>query len=180
MIKSLIRSVSNFKPKGQTSNNNSNELPTWSKGVIAVVLLGASGFAIYKLYSFLQKRKEQENITKEVETTKTEIQKIEATGKKGTLTDLQIQQYANKLQSAFDGYGTRADQVYILLANFRNDIDILNLKRIYGIRKISSGRLNLAPDFEGTLDQTIIDELSKKQISDINLMLGRKGIKYKF
>jgi len=158
----------------------SNELPTWSKGVIAVALLGAGGFAVFKLYSYFKKLKEQENIKQEVESTKTEIQKIEATGKKGTLTDLQIQQYANKLQSAFDGYGTRADQVYILLANFRNDIDILNLKRIYGIRKISSGKFNIAGDFEGTLDQTIIDELSKKEISDINLMLGKKGIKYKF
>ena len=158
----------------------SNELPTWSKGVIAVALLGAGGFAVYKLYSYFKKLKEQENIKQEVESTKTEIQKIEATGKKGTLTDLQIQQYANKLQSAFDGYGTRADQVYILLANFRNDIDILNLKRIYGIRKISSGKFNIAGDFEGTLDQTIIDELSKKEIIDINLMLCKKGIKYKF
>lgn len=157
-----------------------NELPTWSKGVIAVALLGAGGFAVYKLYSYFKKLKEQENIKQEVASTKTEIQKIEATGKKGTLTDLQIQQYANKLQSAFDGYGTRADQVYILLANFKNDIDILNLKRIYGIRKISSGKFNIAGDFEGTLDQTIIDELSKKEISDINLMLGKKGIKYKF
>ena len=158
----------------------STELPTWSKGVIAVALLGAGGFAVYKLYTFLLKKKEQENISKEVETTKTEIQKIEATGKKGTLTDLQIQQYANKLQSAFDGYGTSAKSIYLLLANFKNDIDILNLKRIYGIRKISSGRLNFAPDFEGTLDQTMQDELSVKELSDINLMLGRKGIKYKF
>ena len=91
----------------------STELPTWSKGVIAVALLGAGGFAVYKLYSYFKKLKEQENIKQEVESTKTEIQKIEATGKKGTLTDLQIQQYANKLQSAFDGYGTRADQIYI-------------------------------------------------------------------
>lgn len=158
----------------------STELPTWSKGVIAVALLGAGGFAVYKLYNYFKKLKEQENIKQEVASTKTEIEKIEATGKKGTLTDLQIQQYANKLQSAFDGYGTRGDQVYILLANFKNDIDILNLKRIYGIRKISSGRFNVAGDFEGTLDQTIIDELSKKEISDINLMLGKKGIKYKF
>ena len=158
----------------------SNELPTWSKGVIAVALLGAGGFAVYKLYTFLLKKKEQENISKEVETTKTEIQKIEATGKKATLTDLQIQQYANKLQTAFEGYGTSAKSVYLLLSNFKNDIDILNLKRVYGIRKISSGRLNFAPDFEGTLDQTMQDELSVKELSDINLMLGRKGIKYKF
>ena len=54
------------------------------------------------------------------------------------------------------------------------------VERIYGIRKISSGKFNIAGDFEGTLDQTIIDELSKKEISDINLMLGKKGIKYKF
>lgn len=155
-------------------------LPTWSKGVIGILIAGGSAFALFKLYQYLGKLKEQEGQKAELDTTKEAIKTLTATGKKGSLTKVQIDQIANKLQTAFSGYGTDYNAILNALVQVKNDIDLLNIRSAYGIRKISSGTLNIAKDFEGTLDQTIIEELSSKDIQALNMVLARKGILNRF
>jgi hypothetical protein len=155
-------------------------LPTWSKGVIGILIAGGSAFALFKLYQYFGKLKEQEGQKAELDTTKEAIKTLTATGKKGSLTKVQIDQIANKLQTAFSGYGTDYKAILNALVQVKNDIDLLSIRSAYGIRKISSGTLNIAKDFEGTLDQTIIEELSSKDIQALNMVLARKGILNRF
>ena len=58
----------------------STELPTWSKGVIALIVAGGGAFALYKLYSYLQARSQQTEQRGEITTTQ---QKLDAEIKAG-------------------------------------------------------------------------------------------------
>jgi len=157
-----------------------NELPTWSKGVIALIITGGGAFALYKLYSYLKARSEQTEQRGEITATQKKLDDEKKAGRGGGITDLEAEQIANKLQTAFNGYGTDNKAIYNLFAQIKNDYDLTNVRKFYGIRKVSSGRFNLAKDFEGTLDQTIIEEMSSKEIQNINLMLAKKGIRNRF
>lgn len=157
-----------------------SQLPMWSKGVIGVLIAGGGAFALFKIYQYFGKLKEQAGQKAELDTTKEEIKTLTATGKKATLTKPQIDQIANKLQTAFSGYGTDYNAILNIIVQINNDIDLLSVRAAYGIRIISSGRYNIAKDFEGTLDQTMIEELSGSDIQKINLLLARKGIKNRF
>lgn len=158
----------------------SNELPTWSKGVIALIVAGGGAFALYKLYSYLKARSEQSEQRGEITATQKKLDDEKKAGRGGGITDLEAEQIANKLQTAFNGYGTDNKAIYNLFAQIKNDYDLTNVRKFYGIREISSGRGNIAPNFTGTLDQTIIEEMSTKEIQNINLMLAKKGIRNRF
>ena len=158
----------------------SNELPTWSKGVIALIITGGGAFALYKLYSYLKTRSEQTEQRGEITATQKKLDDEKKAGRGGGITDLEAEQIANKLQTAFNGYGTDNKAIYNLFAQIKNDYDLTNVRKFYGIREISSGRGNIAPNFTGTLDQTIVEEMSSKEIQNINLMLAKKGIRNRF
>ena len=158
----------------------SNELPTWSKGVIALIITGGGAFALYKLYSYLQARSQQTEQRGEITTTQQKLDAEIKAGRGGGLTNLQAEQIANKLFTAFDGYGTDNKAILQLFGQILNEFDLLNVRKFYGIRKISSGKGNIAPDFTGTLDQTIVEEMSQKEIAAINLLLAKKGIRNRF
>tara|TARA_R110000868_G_scaffold156899_1_gene384007 strand:- start:336 stop:818 length:483 start_codon:yes stop_codon:yes gene_type:complete len=153
------------------------ELPAWSKGVIGVLIAGGSAFALFKIYQYFGKLKEQAGQKAEIDTTTQALKDLKTAGKGGSLTKVQVDQLANKLQTAFAGYGTDFKAIESVFLQIKNEFDILSIRQAYGIRKISSGRLNLASDFEGTLDQTLIEELSQKDIQALNMILARKGIK---
>lgn len=155
-------------------------LPTWSKGVIGILIAGGSAFALFKLYQYFGKLKEREGQQAEVDVTTKALTDLTKAGKGGSLTPVEYTQLANKLQTAFAGYGTDYNAITQAMTKIKNDYDLLSLRKAYGIRKISSGRLNLANDFEGTLDQTMVEELSSKDIGQINITLARKGIKNRF
>jgi len=156
------------------------ELPAWSKGVIGVLIAGGSAFAIFKIYQYFGKLKEREGQQAEVDKTAKALTDLTKAGKGGSLTAVQYTQLANKLQTAFAGYGTDFAAIMQVMVQIKNDYDILSLRQAYGVRKISSGRLNIASDFEGTLDQTMTEELSSSDISKVNMQLAKQGIKNRF
>lgn len=155
-------------------------LPTWSKGVIGVLIAGGSAFALFKIYQYFGKLKEQEGQKAELDTTTKALTDLTKAGKGGSLTPVQYTQLANKLQTAFAGYGTDYNAIFQVIVQIKNEYDILSLRKAYGVRKISSGRFNLTSDFEGTLDQTITEELSSSDISKINMQLAKQGIRNRF
>ena len=155
-------------------------LPAWSKGVIGVLIAGGSAFALFKLYQYFGKLKEQEGQKAELDTTKKALTDLTKVGKGGSLTPVQYTQLANKLQTAFAGYGTDFGAIMQVMVQIKNEYDVLSLRQAYGVRKISSGRFNLSSDFEGTLDQTMTEELSSSDISKVNMQLAKQGIRNRF
>ncbi len=128
----------------------------------------------------MKARGEQTEQRGEISATEKKLIDEKKAGRGGGLTDLQAEQIANKLQTAFDGYGSDNKAILQLFGQVLNEYDLTNIRKFYGIRKISSGRGNIAPDFTGTLDQTIVEEMSQKEIAAINLLLAKKGIRNRF
>jgi hypothetical protein len=97
-----------------------------------------------------------------------------------TMTEAKFKEIANKIQLAFDGYGTDTTAINNQFALLKNNDDLMSLIAAYGIREISSGNYNPLPDFTGNLPETIADELSQSEISELNSILVKTGITIRF
>lgn len=154
-----------------------DDLPGWAKGGIAVagLLMAAGiGYGIYRgVKGWLKMADERE----EKKATGDEIDKLKKSGVKPTLNPSQIKDMSNQLKTAFEGYGTDKSTVQKVFARVMNDLDMLNLKNAFGIQTISSGKLNPEPDKSGTLGEIMSNEMTVKEIFDINMVLAKRGIK---
>lgn len=155
-------------------------LPPWAKGVIAVAIIGGIGFLIYKVVKVPGKIKEGSGNRQEDKAVNKDLDNLITSGKGPTLSKTQITQYANQLQSAMDGYGTDNAKILNIFNNVKNDADVLAIISAYGTRKLSSGTWNPEPNFEGTLGGALVNEQSNTEISKLNTLLSKKGIKHRF
>jgi hypothetical protein len=156
------------------------QLPPWGKGVIAVGILAGVGFVDYAVYKRLKKDKELAGAKKELDSVAQATADLTKAGQKPTLDSFKLAQIANQIHSALNGYGTDENGVYRAFTNVKTDLDVVNLTKAYGIRKLSSGNWNPAPDFEGTLGQSLTEELDPKEMAALNNLIAKKGIKYRF
>jgi hypothetical protein len=97
-----------------------------------------------------------------------------------TMTTDKFKEIADKIFNAFEGYGTDTTTIKNQFALLKNNDDVMGLVAAYGIREVSSGNYNPLPDFTGNLPQTIADELSQSEISEINSILVKSGITIRF
>jgi hypothetical protein len=97
-----------------------------------------------------------------------------------TMTTAKFKEIADKIFDAFEGYGTRNKEINNQFALLKNNDDVMSLIVAYGIREISSGSYNPLPDFTGNLPEAIANELSQSEISDLNSVLVKSGIKIRF
>lgn len=156
------------------------EIPFWGKAAIGVGA-GIVGIAIfYIIKRNISNIKALADSKKEVSATQDTLSALTKAGVKPTLDSLKIQQAANSIFSAINGYGTDVQGVYRAFANINTDVDLVNLIKAFGVREISTGAGNPAPNLKGTLSQVLTDELSSAEINALNNMLARKGIKYRF
>ena len=156
------------------------QLPPWGKGVIAVGILAGVGIVAYSVYKKLQKDKGLKGAKQELDSVAQATQDLTKAGQKPSLDSFKLAQIANQIHSALNGYGSDESGVYRAFAQVKNDLDVVNLTKAYGIRKLSSGNWNPAPDFEGTLGQSLTEELDAKEVAALNMLLAKKGIKYRF
>ena len=155
-------------------------LPTWAQGVIALVVVGGIGVIGYNIYKTIQKKQGQKDQKQELDNANQTVIDLTKAGQKPSLDSFKLAQLANQIHSALNGYGTDENSVYRAFLQVKNDLDVVNLTKAYGIRKLSSGNWNPTKDFEGTLGQSLTEELDPKEMAALNLILAKKGIKYRF
>jgi len=100
-----------------------------------------------------------------------------------TLSEEKLKDLADKIFVAFNGYGTDLNGTNGLINQFsllRNNDDLMALIAAYGIREVDGGMWNPLPNFKGNLVQTIADELSNSEISQINSTMVKSGISIRF
>jgi hypothetical protein len=105
------------------------------------------------------------------------------TGANPTLSVDKLKEIADKIYVAFNGYGTDVNGNNGLINQFallRNNDDLMGLIAAYGIREVGGGMWNPLPNFKGNLVQTISDELSNSEISQINSTMVKSGITIRF
>jgi hypothetical protein len=155
-------------------------LPQWAKGVIAVAVIGGIAYGVYAISKTLKNVKENKDDKEEQKGWESEEEQIQKDPKrKATLSSAQLRSYANKIFSAMDGYGTDEEAIISVFRSLKTDGDFVGLQKAFGIRTIDSGYLNPAPNFKGTLNAAITDELSNYYKVRINKILGDKKIKYR-
>lgn len=184
-----------------------SELPPMARGIIAVALIGGAGFLVYRIYKEIQKNQSLAGAKKEGDAVKSELNTLNSNpSTKATLNQAQLAGLANKIHAAMDGYGTDNKAILAAMAQLKNDADVLGLISAYGVRKISSGSLNPAPNFEGTLTAALTEEVPQTGygvlnyallavnpiagvaainngdigVNSINKLLEQKKIKYRF
>jgi hypothetical protein len=183
------------------------DMPAWAKGLSVVIVLAGVSLAGYRIYKVIQNKKLLEGSKKETDATRRELERLNSNSTtRTTLSQAQFSSLANKIFAAMDGYGTDNKAIIAAMANLNNDADVLALINAYGIRKISSGRANPMPDFEGTLSGALTEEMPQTGygilnyallavnpiaglaaisngdigISDINKLFATKNISYRF
>ena len=155
-------------------------LPPWAKGVVAVALIGGLAYGVYAISKALKDRKENKEDKEEQKDWDSEQEKIDKDPKrKATLSPASLSSKANKIFSAMDGYGTDEEAIISVFRSLKTDGDFIGLQKAYGIREVSSGAGNPAPNFKGTLTAAITDELSNYYKQRINKILTDKKIKYR-
>jgi hypothetical protein len=162
-------------------------LPKWAQGLIAVAIVGGVGFVGYKIYKKLQLTSEEKGGKEELNSASDLSKELEKK-MKPTLNSYQLNSVVNQLVSAlsntqsfvgFGKIGVSESTLYKAFANVKNDLDVINLVRAYGIKTLPSNNF-FVENFKGTLNQALTTLCTKEQLDALNNMLSRKGIKYRF
>ena len=106
-----------------------------------------------------------------------------STGVNTTMPEEKYKEIAEKLSLAFNGWGTDVNGNNGIMNQFallKNNDDLMALIAAYGIREVDGGKFNFMPNFKGNLVETIGDELTDKQISELNSLLVKSGISIRF
>jgi predicted ATP-dependent endonuclease of OLD family len=128
---------------------------------------------------FMRSAFDQENIKKEI--------KISFKGEKESEFSCELHhdnqpysEWANRLENAMFDIGTDENAIFEVFGSLRTNGDFIKLKQAFGIREYSGGFLPgfVSPDLG--LDGWIQQELDGSEINELNAILQRKGITYRF
>lgn len=129
------------------------------------------GGAALLLLFFLMRRKKSEVM---------EEQALTAESGTTTYPDSQFYAWANRLEQAMFDVGTDEDAIIDVFTAIRNNADFVKLKQAFGVRNYTGG---FVPGFlsdDLSLDGWLAQELDSSEINELNSMLARKGITYRF
>jgi len=179
------------------------ELPGLAKGVVVVGGLAVLTIVGFKAYKLISKTIDREKEKKAVDESKEELNDLENSGVRPSYQDSQYSGWADKIHNQFDGcdfdwsfvamgsvvgiatssvmntLSNSGKTVYAILSNMNNDADFLSLVKAYGVRTYDQCGWFMG-DFTGNLYKAVNDELSANEIKEMNTLLAKKGISYKF
>jgi hypothetical protein len=180
-----------------------DELPTWSKGVIAVGGLVAVYFAITQTLKRIKQAEANKKNREIIDKVEDDIETLEKQGMKLTYMPSQYNQWSDAIAKTFSGCdweqplfptgfspwlpigfvgwsGSGAKLANIML-KIKNDLDFAQLSASYGIRTYDQcGFWPFSGEFTGSLPSAVSDELSEGEIVAINNYLKAQGITYRF
>lgn len=129
--------------------------------VIKYILIGGGIYLSYKLIKgFFNPPSDIDTLTNQ--------------GMKPTYTDGVYMNLADSIESACDGIGTDEQVIYQVMSKMKNDLDVAKLIAAYGKRRLEYTLV------WGTLSYTLTDELDQSELNQVNSILAKNGIKYKF
>lgn len=160
-------------------------LPPKYRGIIAVgvsaVAIAGISFAGWKIYKYLKESKGRKQTELENKTGGKDLRDLQALGQKASYPDSQYATWANQLKEAFNGCGTSNGVWKTVFGSLKNEVDVLKLNQTYGTRTFDecNWEFNFG-DFTGTLSQALVHELSDSEMNEVNTMLEKAGIKYRY
>ena len=103
-----------------------------------------------------------------------DVQKLQSKGMKASYPDAVYSNLADSIEQACLGFGTDEQIIYQVFSKMNNDLDVAKLIVAYGTRRIEF-TLEM-----GTLAQVLVSELDSSEIANVNNILSKKGITYRF
>jgi hypothetical protein len=158
-----------------------SQLPTWAKGVVAVVgvsIIAGTTFVIYKsIKNAIIKAQGNSSSSEEA---KDDLKDLRNQGVKPNYPDAQYEVWAEQLHQAMKFTFTDEDAVYRIFNFLKNDADVLKVIQVYGLRPEVGTTLTTWFDTDMTLAQQIASAMSTSEIVKINNGFRAKGIKFRF
>jgi NADPH-dependent 7-cyano-7-deazaguanine reductase QueF-like protein len=110
--------------------------------------------------------------------TKTEAKVLEDAGMKLSYSSSKYPGWADELFAYMDGPGTKVGEINRVFSYMKNDRDILELEKAFGLR-LSSWSSSWFTD-PTDLQDWLKGDLSEAALGDLNAQLSRQGINKKF
>lgn len=152
-----------------------------ARGIIAVAAVGTTMYVGYKAYKYFSAADDRGDLKAENKDAAKDLKTLMQSGVKATYMDSQYTTWANQLKEAFDGCGTSNGTWRSIYGQMKNDVDVLKLQDAYGTRTFDEcnweGNFG---DFEGTLSQAIVHELSTNEQSELNKLLETAKISIRY
>ena len=157
------------------------DTPQWAKGVIALAAIGGG----YLLYRGIKKQADKAKGIKTSSSSELPANinaDIKEQAKKTPLSySLSVYEtYAQDLYGAMYRFGTDEDTIFRIMGYMKNDADVLQLIKAYGVRPAGGGQVFVG---NATLNEWFSDELDTTDIGIINKTLAAKknpSINYRF
>jgi hypothetical protein len=157
------------------------DTPQWAKGVIALAAIGGG----YLLFRAVKKKADEAKGIKPSASSELPANistDIKEQAKKTPLSyRLSVYDtYAQDLYGAMYRAMTEEDTIYRIMGYMKNDADVLQLIKAFGVRKAGAGQFFLG---NATLNEWFSDELDSTEIGIINKILASKknpSITYRF
>jgi len=166
------------------------ELPSWSKGVVAIGGIAIIGIVGYTIYRRVKTNLDIKINLKESDSASDDLRKLETQGVRPSLNNSQIMSIINSLKDAMNGCGTNEQRVYDDFSKLNNDADVLLLLKLWQVQyyepcsatsPISYARWMFNDKaFGGNLSEWLNYDMTATEIKQINSILAKKGIKHKF
>jgi hypothetical protein len=157
------------------------DTPPWAKGIIALAAIGGG----YLLYRGIKKKSDQAKGIKTSSSSELPANintDIKEQAKKTPLSyPLSVYEtYAQDLYGAMYRFGTDEDTIFRIMGYMKNDADVLQLIKAFGVRPAGGSQLFIG---NATLNEWFSDELDTTDIGIINKTLASKknpSINYRF
>ena len=149
------------------------DTPKWAKGLVVAAVIGGVVYVIAKVA-----KKAGGTSLPDVQS---DIKELQKKGQVASYSKGQYDLYANKLKQAFYSYGTDEAAVYSVFGQMKNDLDIAELVKSFGIWKVEASIWRpFDTRGDGDLSAWLTSELDSDEIKQVNTLLANKGIKYQF
>jgi hypothetical protein len=149
----------------------------WSKlnpiqQVALVAIIVVIAWVAYQYFD--AKAKEAKRIIRQ----KAEEQALKDKGVKPSYTESKYKGWAEQLYKAMDGPGTNTDVVLKIMSYQKNDADIMQLEKAFGLRRSSYAVAWLTDPTD--LKDWLRSDLSETLMKQLNQQLSRQGISKRF
>jgi hypothetical protein len=141
---------------------------TLNKPLVWLTILGVGAFAIYKLGSAIGKKLTLSNADKD-------IREAKQAGQTASYSAATYSQLADKIYTAvMYTWGTDEQAIYDVFNLMKNNIDVANLIKAFGKRRLEFSTQDLE------LGAHLSNDLDSSEIAKVNSILASKNITYRF
>jgi hypothetical protein len=150
-----------------------SQLPTWAKGVVAVVGVGFIVATTYVIYKTISNNLSKPDLSPDQ--ARADLRDLKRNGIVQKSSDTQISAWAEIMHEAIADLGTDEEAVYGVFKQLKNEADLYRLIELYGVRE--EGGFFYNP--EKTLVARLSSDLSASERSKVNNIFSSKGIKFR-